>query len=80
MNKTTEYTKAVIAITELARGINANIGRYQEHFSIENFGFIIRLTNGGIKMPREFVQEYEMHPSRVTREAVKVVAESYWKS
>ncbi len=80
MTKTTEYTRGVIAITDMARGINTNIGSYLEHFSIENFEFIVRLSNGGVKIARELAADYEMRPGRVTREGIKIVAESYWKN
>jgi hypothetical protein len=80
MTTTTEYARGVIAITDLARQINPNIGSYKEHFIIENFGFIVQLSNGGIKIPRELAQEYELQPWNVAKNSIKAVAESYWKS
>lgn len=80
MTKTTEHTKGVMAITDLARGINANIGTYMEHFSIENFEYIVRLSNGGIKIAKELAKDFEIQPVRITRAGIKTVAESYWKN
>ena len=80
MTKTTEYARGVIAITDLARELNPNIGSYREHFIIENFGFIVQLSNGGIKIPRELAQDHEANPHHITRENIKAVAESYWKN
>jgi hypothetical protein len=78
MIKSTDYSNGVMAITNLAREINPQIGNYQEHFFIENFGFIVRLSNGGIKIPSEVAKDYEVNPHTVTRAIVKEVAESYW--
>lgn len=80
MTKTTEQTRGVIAITELVREINPNIGTYEEHFSIENFEFIVRLSNGGIKIARELARDYEMDAGSIIRKAIEDVAASYWKN
>ncbi len=78
MKKSTDYSKGVIAITNMAKEINPKIGSYQEHFLIENFGFIVRLSNGGIKIPSEAAKDYEANPQSITKEIIQAVAESYW--
>ena len=78
MNKTTDYSKAVMAITNLAKEVNPRIGSYREHFLIENFGFIVRLSNGGIKIPTEAAKNYETHPAGLTKEILKTIAGSFW--
>jgi hypothetical protein len=80
MTSTTEYARGVIAITDMAREINPNIGSYKEHFIIENFGFIVMLSNGGIKIPRELAQDYEVQPWNFVKDRIRGVAASYWKS
>ena len=80
MKKSTEFTTGVINITNLAREVNPEIGSYQEHFSIENFGFIVLLSNGGVKISRELAHFCETLPGSVTKESIKVVAESYWRN
>lgn len=37
MQKSTDYTKGVIGVVNLARNLNNEIGVYQEHFINENF-------------------------------------------
>jgi hypothetical protein len=78
MNKTNDYSKGVMAITNMAKEVNPKIGSYREHFLIENFGFIVRLSNGGIKIPTEVAKNYETHPASLTKEIIQAVAESYW--
>lgn len=80
MTSTTEYARGVIAITDMAREINPTIGSYREHFIIENFGFIVQLSNGGLKIPRALAQDYEMLPWTIAKEKIKAVAESYWRN
>jgi hypothetical protein len=78
MTKTTDYSKGVMEITRLAREFNPRIGNYQEHFIIENFGFIVSLSNGSIKIPVDLAKHCEEEPATLTREMIKTVAESYW--
>ena len=80
MTKTTECVRGVIAITDLARELNPDIGSYKEHFIIENFGFVVQLSNGGIKIPRELARDYEVQPWNIAKDRIKAVTESYWKN
>lgn len=77
MQKTTQYTNGVIAVTSLARSVNPDIGSYQEHYVNENFGFSVRLSNGAITMSIEVAQDYEAQPSSVTPDRIENVAKTF---
>lgn len=80
MKKTGENLRGVIAVTNLARQINSEIGDYEEHFINENFGYSVRLSNkGAITMSSEIAQDYEVLPSSVTPQRVQQVANSFRK-
>ena len=80
MTKTEEYKNGVIAITNLARTINPEIGFYQEHFINENFGFSVRLSNNGaISMSREIAQDFEAMPNSISQERIQNVAKTFRK-
>lgn len=80
MEKSKEYTTGIIIITNLARKLNPDIGLYLEHFHIENFGFIVRLSNGGIKISKDLAHYCEMLPDGIANDRIKLVAESFWKN
>ncbi len=77
MEKTTENTAGVIAITDKARIFNNEIGSYQEHFLNERFGYTIRLSNGRIEMSREIAQDYEVQPESISDKRIEKVAQTY---
>ena len=77
MTKTTEYTDGVTGLIEKARRYNPQIGAYQEHFINEQFGFTARLSNGGIRIPRETAQDYEAMPSSINEERLKGIASTF---
>jgi hypothetical protein len=79
MQKTTQYTNGVMAVTALARKINAEIGSYQEHYINEYFGFSVRLSNGAINMSMEIAQDYEAQPSSVTPDKIANVTKTFSK-
>lgn len=79
MTETTDYQNGVIAMTSLARIINPEIGAYQKHFINENFGFMVRLSNGAINMSVEVAQDYEAQPSSVTPDRIERVASTFRK-
>ncbi len=77
MQKSTDYTNGVIGVVNLARKFNNEIGVYSEHFINENFQFIVRLSNGRLKMSTEIAQDYEAQPTSVTGDRVKAVADTF---
>ena len=78
MTKTDRYSNGVQAVTNLARGINSEIGYYKEHYFTET-GFAVKLSNGAINMSVEVTQDYEAQPSSVTPERIQRVADTYRK-
>jgi hypothetical protein len=62
MQKTTQYLRGVMGITNLARSINPEIGNYVEHYINEMFGISPKLSNGAITMQVEIVQDFEINP------------------
>lgn len=79
MTKTDQYKYGVIGVTSLVRTVNPEIGSYQEHYTNEDFGFSVRLSNGAINMSIEIAQDYEAQPSSVTSDRVERVANTYRK-
>jgi hypothetical protein len=79
MQKTTQNTNSVMAVTSLARTVNPEIGLYQEHYVNESFGFSVRLSNGAINMSVEVAQDYEAQPSSVTPDRIANVAKTFRK-
>lgn len=65
MQKTTQYQRGVMGITNLARSINPEIGNYVEHYINEMFGISVKLTNGAINMAVEIAQDFEANPNSI---------------
>ena len=63
MQKTTQYQRGVMGITNLARSINPEIGNYVEHYINEMFGISVKLSNGAINLSVEIVQVFEYNHS-----------------
>jgi hypothetical protein len=79
MTKTDEYRSGVMAVIDLARVSNPEIGSYQEHFINENFDFSVRLSNGAINISVEVAQDYEAQPSSVTISRIENIAKTFRK-
>ena len=79
MTKTEKYKNGVMAVISLAKGVNSEIGFYQEHYINEGFGFSVKLSNGAINMSIEVAQDYEAQPSSVTEDRIEKVANTFRK-
>ncbi|MFA0960188.1 hypothetical protein AB9P05_00100 [Roseivirga sp. BDSF3-8] len=77
MNKTNENASGVRGIVNEAKILNPEIGVYKEHFINDRFRYIVRLSNGRVEMSREIAQDFELQRSKVTRDRIKKVADSY---
>jgi hypothetical protein len=79
MQKTTQYQRGVMDITNLARSINPEIGNYVEHYINEMFGISVKLSNGAINVTVEIAQDFEINPGYVDLVRIENTAKSFRK-
>lgn len=79
MQKTTQYQRGVMGITNLARSINPEIGNFVEQFINEMFGISVKLFNGAISMSVEIAQDIEANPNTIDSIRIEKVAKSFIK-
>ena len=79
MQKTTQYQRAVIGITNLARSINPEIGNYVEHYNNEMFGISVKLSNGSINMTIEIAQDFEANPNSIDSIRIENLSKTFRK-
>lgn len=79
MQKTTQYQRGVMGITNLARSINPEIGNYVEHYINEMFGISVKLSNGAINMTVEIAQDFEANPNSIDSTRIENVSKSFRK-
>lgn len=79
MQKTTQYQRGVMGITNLARSINPEIGNYVEHYINEMFGISVKLSNGAINITVEIAQDFEANPNSIDSTRIENVSKSFRK-
>ena len=79
MQKTTQYQRGVMGITNLARTINPEIGNYVEHYINEMFGISVKLSNGAINMSVEIAQDFEANPNSIDSTRIENVSKTFRK-
>lgn len=79
MQKTTQYQRGVMGITNLARSINPEIGNYVEHYINEMFGISVKLSNGAINMTVEIAQDFEANPNSIDSTRIENVSKTFRK-
>ena len=77
MQKTTQYQRGVMGITNLARSINPEIGNYVEHYINEMFGISVKLSNGAINITVEIAQDFEANPNSIDSTRIENVSKSF---
>jgi hypothetical protein len=77
MQKTTQYQKGVIGVTNLARVLNPEIGNYVEHYTNEMFDISVKLSNGGLSMTIEIAQDFEANPKSVDTSRIENIAKTF---
>lgn len=79
MQKTTQYQRGVMGITNLARSINPEIGNYVEHYINEMFGISVKLSNGAINITVEIAQDFEANPNSIDSTRIENVSKTFRK-
>lgn len=79
MQKTTQYQRGVMGITNLARSINPEIGNYVEHYINEMFGISVKLSNGAVNMTIEIAQDFEANPNSIDSTRIENVSKTFRK-
>jgi hypothetical protein len=79
MQKTTQYQRGVMGITNLARSINPEIGNYVEHYINEMFRISVKLSNGAITMSVEIAQDFEASPNSIDSTRIENVSKTFRK-
>lgn len=79
MQKTTQYQRGVMGITNLVRSINPEIWNYVEHYNNEMFGISVKLSNGAINMTVEIAQDFEANPNSIDSTRIENVSKTFRK-
>jgi hypothetical protein len=77
MQKTTQYQRGVMGITNLASSINPEIGNYVEHYINEMFGISVKLSNGAINMTVEIAQDFEANADLIDSIRIEYVSKTF---
>jgi len=78
MIETNQYKKGVIALIQIAKKLNSQLGAYKNHFITEKAQFIIELTNGWLEVDIYIARECEENSEAIMPEKLKKAAQSYW--
>jgi hypothetical protein len=79
MQKTTQYQRGVMGITNLSRSNNPEIGNYVEHYINEMFVISVKLSNGAINMTVEIAQDFEANPNSIDSIRIENVSKTFRK-
>lgn len=66
--------EVIILILDKLRGFNYEIGRYEKSILNLHNVYSVKVTNGIINIPSEFVSEFEKNPNELRNEMLSKIA------
>ncbi len=69
--------EAVISLLNALRTYNPSIGYFEQYLTNENFEYVIKVTNGRIRVSSSLVDDWALNPSFITEFELKHIASGF---